>query len=134
MHILKKNKNFDREKSPNLHILKKIKTFDSEKSPNLHILKKIKKIKNFRLYVGLTGIHRSQSRWRNSNAFGNGIDGTFANCTLDLRHLKIPFCKPTLALAAFYRCLNPPLFVKHSVLCNLIIGICGSCLGEKKSR
>ena len=51
-----KNKNFDWEKSPNLHILKKIKTFDSEKSPNLHILKKIKKIKNFRLYVGLTGI------------------------------------------------------------------------------
>ena len=32
---------------------KKIKNFDSEKSPNLHILKKIK---NFRLYVGLTGI------------------------------------------------------------------------------
>ena len=30
-----------------------IKTFDSEKSPNLNILKKIK---NFRLYVGLTGI------------------------------------------------------------------------------
>ena len=29
------------------------KTIDSEKSPNLHILKKIK---NFRLYVGLTGI------------------------------------------------------------------------------
>ena len=56
LHILKKIKNFDREKSPNLHILKKIKTFDSEKSPNLHILKKIKKIKNFRLYVGLTGI------------------------------------------------------------------------------
>ena len=51
-----KIKNFDREKSPNLHILKKIKTFDSEKSPNLHILKKIKKNKNFRLYVGLTGI------------------------------------------------------------------------------
>ena len=51
-----KNKKNDREKSPNLHILKKIKTFDSEKSPNLHILKKIKKIKNFRLYVGLTGI------------------------------------------------------------------------------
>ena len=25
-------------------------------SPNLHILKKIKRIKNFRLYVGLTGI------------------------------------------------------------------------------
>ena len=46
----------DREKSPNLHILKKIKSFDREKSPNLHILKKIKKIKNFRLYVGLTGI------------------------------------------------------------------------------
>ena len=39
-----------------MHILKKIKTFDSEKSPNLHILKKIKKNKNFRLYVGLTGI------------------------------------------------------------------------------
>ena len=56
LHILKKIKNFDREKSPNLHILKKIKTFDSEKSPNLHILKKIKKNKNFRLYVGLTGI------------------------------------------------------------------------------
>ena len=35
---------------------KKIKSFDSEKSPNLHILKKIKKIKNLRLYVGLTGI------------------------------------------------------------------------------
>ena len=40
-------------KSSNLHILKKIKNFDREKSPNLHILKKIK---NFRLYVGLTGI------------------------------------------------------------------------------
>ena len=52
----KKNKNFDSEKSPNLDILKKIKNFDSEKSPNLDILKKIKKIKNFRLYVGLTGI------------------------------------------------------------------------------
>ena len=51
-----KKQTFDREKSPNLHILKKIKTFDREKSPNLHILKKIKKIKNFRLYVGLTGI------------------------------------------------------------------------------
>ena len=51
-----KKQKFDREKSPNLHILKKIKTFDREKSPNLHILKKIKKIKNFRLYVGLTGI------------------------------------------------------------------------------
>ena len=47
----------DREKTPNLHILKKIKSFDREKSPNLHILKKIKKKnKNFRLYVGLTGI------------------------------------------------------------------------------
>ena len=43
-------------KSSNLHILKKIKHFDREKSRNLHILKKIKKIKNFRLYVGLTGI------------------------------------------------------------------------------
>ena len=51
-----KNQKFDREKSPNLHILKKIKSCDSEKSPNLHILKKNKKIKNFRLYVGLTGI------------------------------------------------------------------------------
>ena len=51
----KKSKN-DREKSPNLHILKTIKHFDSEKSPNLHILTKIKQIKNFRLYVGLTGI------------------------------------------------------------------------------
>ena len=51
-----KNQKFDREKSPNLHILKKIKSFDREKSPNLHILKTIKKIKNFRLYVGLTGI------------------------------------------------------------------------------
>ena len=51
-----KNQKFDREKSPNLHILKKNKSFDSEKSPNLHILKKIKKNKNFRLYVGLTGI------------------------------------------------------------------------------
>ena len=51
-----KNQKFDREKSPNLHILKKIKSFDREKSPNLHILKKIKKNKNFRLYVGLTGI------------------------------------------------------------------------------
>ena len=40
----------------NLHILKKIKNLDSEMSPNLHILKKIKRIKNFRLYVGLTGI------------------------------------------------------------------------------
>ena len=40
-----------------LHILRKIKKFDSEKSPNLHILKKIKKTnKTFRLYVGLTGI------------------------------------------------------------------------------
>ena len=55
-HILKKIKKIDREKSPNLDILKKIKHFDSEKSPNLEILKKIKKIKNFRLYVGLTGI------------------------------------------------------------------------------
>ena len=53
LHILKKIKSFDREKSPNLHILKKIKSFDREKSPNLHILKKIK---NCRLYVGLTGI------------------------------------------------------------------------------
>ena len=35
---------------------KKNKSFDREKSPNLHILKKNKKIKNFRLYVGLTGI------------------------------------------------------------------------------
>ena len=43
-------------KSSNLHILKKIKHFDREKSRNLHILKKIKKNKNFRLYVGLTGI------------------------------------------------------------------------------
>ena len=43
-------------KSSNLHILKNIKHFDREKSQNLHILKKIKKIKNFRLYVGLTGI------------------------------------------------------------------------------
>ena len=34
----------------------KITNFDSEMSPNLHILKKIKRIKNFRLYVGLTGI------------------------------------------------------------------------------
>ena len=51
-----KNQKIDREKSPNLHILKKIKSFDREKSPNLHILKKIKKNKNFRLYVGLTGI------------------------------------------------------------------------------
>ena len=51
-----KNQKSDREKSPNLHIRKKIKNFDREKSPNLHILKKIKKIKNFRLYVGLTGI------------------------------------------------------------------------------
>ena len=33
----------------------KNKSFDREKSPNLHILKK-KNIKNFRLYVGLTGI------------------------------------------------------------------------------
>ena len=32
----------------------KNKSFDREKSPNLHILKKY--IKNFRLYVGLTGI------------------------------------------------------------------------------
>ena len=56
LHILKKIKKNDREKSPNLDILKKIKHFDSEKSPNLDILKKIKKIKNFRLYVGLTGI------------------------------------------------------------------------------
>ena len=56
LHILKKIKHFDREKSRNLHILKKIKNFDSEKSPNLDILKKIKKIKNCRLYVGLTGI------------------------------------------------------------------------------
>ena len=34
-----------------LHILKKIKSFDSEKSPNLHILKKIKKIKNQFIYA-----------------------------------------------------------------------------------
>ena len=56
LHILKKIKKIDREKSPNLDILKKINNFDSEKSPNLDILKKIKKIKNFRFYVGLTGI------------------------------------------------------------------------------
>ena len=37
----------------NLHILKKFKSFDREKSSNLHILKKIKKIT---LYVGLTDI------------------------------------------------------------------------------
>ena len=37
-------------------IYSKNQTFDSEMSPNLHILKKIKRIKNFRLYVGLTGI------------------------------------------------------------------------------
>ena len=43
-------------KSSNLHILKKNKTIDIEKSPNLHILKKLKKNKKFRLYVGLTGI------------------------------------------------------------------------------
>ena len=42
----------------NLHILKKIKRFDSEKSPNLHILKKTK---NLRLYVGLTGIESPQA-------------------------------------------------------------------------
>ena len=51
-----KNQHFDAKSAKNLHILKKIKSFDSEKSPNLHILKKIKKIKNLRLYVGLTGI------------------------------------------------------------------------------
>ena len=51
LHILKKVKHFDREKSPNLHILKKNKSFDSEKSPNLHILKKIKKIKNQVIYA-----------------------------------------------------------------------------------
>ena len=56
LHILKKNQHFDAKSAQNLHILKKIKSFDSEKSPNLHILKKIKKIKNLRLYVGLTGI------------------------------------------------------------------------------
>ena len=56
LDILKKIKHFDSEKSPNLDILKKIKNFDSEKSPNLDILKKTKKNKNFRLYVGLTGI------------------------------------------------------------------------------
>ena len=49
LHILKKVKHFDREKSPNLHILKK--KIDSEKSPNLHILKKIKKIKNQVIYA-----------------------------------------------------------------------------------
>ena len=51
-----KNQHFDAKSAQNLRILKKIKSFDSEKSPNLHILKKIKKIKNLRLYVGLTGI------------------------------------------------------------------------------
>ena len=56
LHILKKNQHVDAKSAQNLHILKKIKSFDSEKSPNLHVLKKIKKIKNLRLYVGLTGI------------------------------------------------------------------------------
>ena len=56
LHILKKDQHFDAKSAQNLHILKKIKSFDSEKSPNLYILKKIKKIKNLRLYVGLTGI------------------------------------------------------------------------------
>ena len=56
LHILKKINMLMPKVQKNLHILKKIKSFDSEKSPNLHILKKIKKIKNLRLYVGLTGI------------------------------------------------------------------------------
>ena len=56
LHILKKNQHVDAKSAQHLHILKKFKSFDSEKSPNLHILKKIKKIKNLRLYVGLTGI------------------------------------------------------------------------------
>ena len=41
---------------PQTCIHSKKSNFDSEMSPNLHILKKIKRIKNFRLYVGLTGI------------------------------------------------------------------------------
>ena len=56
LHILKKINMLMPKVQKNLHILKNIKSFDSEKSPNLHILKKIKKIKNLRLYVGLTGI------------------------------------------------------------------------------
>ena len=57
LHILKKINMLMPKVQKNLHILKKIKSFDnSEKSPNLHILKKNKKIKNLRLYVGLTGI------------------------------------------------------------------------------
>ena len=56
LHLLKKNQPFDAKSAQNLNILKTIQNVDSEKSPNLHILKKIKKIKNFRLYVGLTGI------------------------------------------------------------------------------
>ena len=51
-----KKQHFDAKNAQSLHILKNIKSFDSEKSPNLHILKKIQKIKNLRLYVGLTGI------------------------------------------------------------------------------
>ena len=43
-------------KVPKPAYTQKNQNFDSEKSPNLHILKKMKKIKNFRLYVGLTGI------------------------------------------------------------------------------
>ena len=46
--------------SSNLHILKKIKSFDSEKSPNLHILKKNRKIKNQFIYAMHFEVNKAQ--------------------------------------------------------------------------